>query len=305
MKSLHLLLPPSTTFFLFFASVLQFTAAIYNNDGTTCKWTDPRGRTIDLSSMAKSGPNYYTHVQGSFLFHLNLCGEVDSSKCTNHDALGVQYIKNGMKCIAVLGSATKPPKSWANLQPPHDGYALTFAPGDGGCITAPFTRSMTYDMVCDNTIKEAQLLSVVENPTCVYTAIWKVNCNATSASGMTFAVKLCLFLGIGFLLYAGIFCYLERKESGEARLPEHHKEIFHEFITMAKEGCAFSYEKAYHFAENHGYTLPCGSPSGGNGGNSQQYDPVPTTEKGSDEYGSSSGNRLTGESPVDFGDENL
>ena len=114
--------------------------------------------------MTKTGPEFYTHEEGNFIFRLNLCGEVDSSSCKNNNAAGIQFTKEKEECVAVLGSALEPPTSWANLQPPHDGYALTFAPGDSGCTEAPFARSMTYDMVCDNTLGEAELLSVVENP---------------------------------------------------------------------------------------------------------------------------------------------
>ena len=119
---------------------------------------------------------------------------------------------------------------------------------------------------------------------------------------MIWATKLCLFLGLIFLIYASVFCYLERKESGEARLPEHHKAYWREFFTLAQEGWTLSYERVQDFAASKGYGSGSGNNDSGSGGGAA-YDPVPTTEKGGDSnYGSGGG---FVEKEVDFGDENL
>ena len=304
-KTMHRLLP--------LLHLLTLTHTATADAGTTCEWTSDDGVTVDLSSMTKTGPDFYTHVEGNFEFKLNLCGEVDSSTCKNHDAAGIQVLKADNECVAVLGSATEQPTSWAKLEPPHDGFALSFAGGDPGCSTAPFTRSLTYDMVCDNTLEEAQLLSVVENPTCVYTAIWKINCRASGAHGMTGAVKMCIILFILLLAYVGVFVYLERKESGQLRLPETHTEYWREFFLMAQEGAAISIEKAKEIIANRGFSGSSGGGSAGGGsggsGSSSGYDAVPTTEKGGvgqQSYGSGGGNDLSAEHEDDiFGDDNL
>ena len=286
-------------------TTMALSTQVGDDVGTTCQWTDPEGKTVDLSSMTKSGPDFYSHTEGNFIFRLNLCGEVDSSSCSNHDAAAVQFTKDDDKCVSVLASATQPPSSWSKLQPPHDGFALTFSGGDAGCSEAPFTRTMTYDMVCDDTLQEAELLSVVENPTCVYTAIWKINCSAPSP-GMTFAVKFCLIFGFVFILYIGIACYLERQDSGETSIPETHKEYWREFVALALEGCALSYETTKEFAASKGF-FPFGAAAGTEGGSSKSgYDAVPTIEKGGGaSYGSGAGGNLDGEREPDFGDENL
>ena len=287
----------STKHFFLYLTVLlvQQTSA---NDGTTCAWTDPEGKTIDLSAMTK-GPPYYEHEEGNFIFRLNLCGEVDSSTCSNHDAAAVQYTKDDDKCVSVLAAASKPPSSWSKLQPPHDGFALTFTGGDAGCSEAPFTRSMTYDMVCDNTLTEAELLSVVENPTCVYTAIWKINCTMT-AIGMSFQVKCCLLLGFLFCCYLGIAVYLERQDTGENNIPESHKEYWREFGVLAHEGLLLSYEKAKEVINTYRGLENTDRPA------KNGYDAVPSVEKGTtSSYGSGVGGDLDGEREPDFGDDNL
>ena len=45
---------------LLLLTLLPFAAAVYSDDGTTCKWTAPDGQHVDLSSMTKTAPDYYT-----------------------------------------------------------------------------------------------------------------------------------------------------------------------------------------------------------------------------------------------------
>ena len=278
-------------------------------DGATpmdagCKWVDNAGKHISLAPFKGTAPDYYTsrHEDNGFFYTVNLCGSVDSSKCKSMtpDAVAIQSTERDSKCVSVLGAISPAaPPAWSQLG--DKGYTIAFSGGDGGCEDPPFSRVTTFQLLCSDDVLAAELVHVIEDPKCVYTAQFKINCNVlrygSLAGRWSFGTRFLFFAFMLVSMYIFVVMLLERRKMGDSaewRFPDHQREFWSEFIMCAREGAALAYVAVQEgvMAWKEGRAL--GGSTSANRSRSG-YDPVATTEPSSgsssagSKYGSGGG----------------
>ena len=187
-------------------------------------------------------------------------------------------------------SSTAPP-SWSQLG--ATGYTIAFAGGDGGCEDPPFTRVTAFQLLCADDVALAELVHVIEDPKCVYTAQFKINCAVARNGGLagrwSFAARTFFMVFVIVLMYVVVVMVLEKRKMGEGaqwQFPEHQKEFWQEFVMCAREGLALTIGKV-----QDGYARWRESGGSGRDGASRSragYDPVATQEPGNGSIGSPS-----------------
>ena len=151
-----------------------------------CKWVGEDGHAVSLAPFKGKEPELYRHVDNGYEYVVNLCGSVDASACASKtpDAVAIQDKIGGKSgCESVIGavSPTAPP-AWSQLG--DTGYTISFAGGDGGCEDPPFVRVTAFQLLCDDNVALAELVHVIEDPKCVYTAQFKINCDVARNGGL-------------------------------------------------------------------------------------------------------------------------
>lgn len=235
---------------------------------------------------------------------------LDRCKSKTPDAVAIQDktggggsgSATGGGCESVLGAVSPiAPPAWGQLG--ATGYTIAFEGGDGGCEDPPFTRMTTFQLLCADDVALAELVHVIEDPKCMYTAQFKINCavarNGGLAARWSFAARTFFMVFVVVLMYVVVVMVLEKRKMGDGaqwKFPEHQKEFWQEFVMCAREGLALTIHKVQ---EGYAQWREGGGGGDNNGVNRSRagYDPVATQEPGA---GSISGG-LGGNNPSTYG----
>ena len=261
-----------------------------------CKWVGEDGHAVSLAPFKGKEPELYRHVDNGYEYVVNLCGSVDASACASKtpDAVAIQDKIGGKSgCESVIGavSPTAPP-AWSQLG--DTGYTISFAGGDAGCEDPPFVRVTAFQLLCDDNVALAELVHVIEDPKCVYTAQFKINCDVARNGGLagkwSFASRVFFSTFLLVLMYVLVVMVLEKRKMGddaEWQFPEHQKEFWREFMMCAREGLALTVDRAQ---DVWARWWESGGEGGGVSRSRAGYDPVATQEppghSGPSTYGS-------------------
>ena len=155
-----------------------------------------------------------THSALCFLCVFHTCLALNTHRCASKtpDAVAIQDkigsgSGSGTGCESVIGavSPTAPP-SWSQLG--ATGYTIAFAGGDGGCEDPPFTRVTAFQLLCADDVALAELVHVIEDPKCVYTAQFKINCAVARNGGLagrwSFAARTFFMVFVIVLMYLSL-----------------------------------------------------------------------------------------------------
>jgi len=226
--------------------VLTITLSFVAGATAQCNATSD-GKFYDLTSLqnATLSPVNWTDDEGTFTYSFQACGTHDcggdpASLCQHSN----QFLDNTN--LAIWTGV----HDQALFQPPSSGVGIN-AIFNNGASCGSQSRNTTITLQCDKTATVPKLTSVVEDPTCVYTAIVVTAASCTpgkggGGGGLSLGDILLIIIPTTFALYLIIgFALLKRKAESGASCTDSipNIDMWRALPGLTADGCKFTVNK--------------------------------------------------------------